>query len=30
MLKVENLGRREGRLQILEGVSFNWPRGCWP
>jgi ABC-type multidrug transport system ATPase subunit len=27
MLKVENLGRREGRLQILEGVSFSWPKG---
>ncbi|HEY6579066.1 MAG TPA: ABC transporter ATP-binding protein [Rhizomicrobium sp.] len=27
MLCVERLGRREGRLQILEDVSFEWPRG---
>ena len=27
MLTVDNLGRREGRLQILEGVSFTWARG---
>jgi ABC-2 type transport system ATP-binding protein len=27
MLSVEGLGRREGRLQILDGVSFEWPRG---
>lgn len=27
MLRVENLGRREGRLQILESVSFDWSRG---
>jgi ABC-type multidrug transport system ATPase subunit len=27
MLNVENLGRREGRLQILQGISFEWPRG---
>jgi ABC-2 type transport system ATP-binding protein len=27
MLSVEKLGRREGRVQILEDVSFNWPRG---
>src|SRR5471030_1404843 len=27
MLSVENLGRREGRLQILENVSFDWARG---
>ena len=27
MLSVERLGRREGRLQILEDISFTWPRG---
>ncbi len=27
MLSVEKLGRREGRLQILDGVGFDWPRG---
>ncbi|HEY4941233.1 MAG TPA: ABC transporter ATP-binding protein [Rhizomicrobium sp.] len=27
MLSVEKLGRREGRLQILENVSFDWTRG---
>jgi ABC-2 type transport system ATP-binding protein len=27
MLTVDHLGRREGRLQILEDVSFTWPRG---
>ena len=27
MLDVDNLGRREGRLQILEGMSFSWSRG---
>lgn len=27
MLSVENLGRREGRLQILQDVSFDWTRG---
>jgi ABC-2 type transport system ATP-binding protein len=27
MLTVDRLGRREGRLQILEDVSFTWPRG---
>lgn len=27
MLSVEGLGRREGRLQILDGVSFEWERG---
>jgi len=27
MLSVERLGRREGRLQILENVSFSWSRG---
>jgi ABC-2 type transport system ATP-binding protein len=27
MLNVENLGRREGRVQILENVSFDWPCG---
>jgi ABC-2 type transport system ATP-binding protein len=27
MLNVEKLGRREGRRQILDGVSFDWPRG---
>jgi ABC-2 type transport system ATP-binding protein len=27
MLSVESLGRREGRLQILDDVSFAWPRG---
>jgi ABC-type multidrug transport system ATPase subunit len=27
MLSVEKLGRREGRLQILENVSFEWSRG---
>jgi len=26
-LKVEKLGRREGRLQILNDVSFGWDRG---
>jgi ABC-type multidrug transport system ATPase subunit len=27
MLSVEKLGRREGRLQILQDVSFSWNRG---
>jgi ABC-type multidrug transport system ATPase subunit len=27
MLSVEKLGRREGRLQILQDVSFEWSRG---
>ena len=27
MLSVEKLGRREGRLQILRDVSFDWSRG---
>ena len=27
MLSVDNLGRREGRLQILDNVSFDWTRG---
>ncbi len=27
MLSVERLGRREGRLQILQDVSFGWTRG---
>jgi len=27
MLRVEKLGRREGRLQILEDISFDWSRG---
>ena len=27
MLSVENLGRREGHLQILENVSFGWAGG---
>jgi ABC-2 type transport system ATP-binding protein len=27
MLSVEKLGRREGRLQILKDVSFDWSRG---
>lgn len=27
MLNVEKLGRREGRLQILEDLSFDWSRG---
>ena len=27
MLSVEKLGRREGRLQILQDVSFGWSRG---
>jgi ABC-type multidrug transport system ATPase subunit len=27
MLSVEKLGRREGRLQILQDMSFEWPRG---
>jgi ABC-2 type transport system ATP-binding protein len=27
MLIVDHLGRREGRLQILDDVSFTWPRG---
>jgi ABC-2 type transport system ATP-binding protein len=27
MLIVEKLGRREGRLQILQDISFEWPRG---
>src|ERR1700712_1549528 len=27
MLSVEKLGRRAGRLQILEDVSFDWTRG---
>lgn len=27
MLSVEKLGRREGRLQILIDVSFEWSRG---
>ena len=27
MLSVEKLGRREGRLQILEDISFDWSRG---
>lgn len=27
MLSVEKLGRREGRLQILQDVSFDWSRG---
>jgi len=27
MLSVERLGRRAGRLQILENISFEWPRG---
>lgn len=27
MLSVEKLGRREGRLQILRDISFEWSRG---
>jgi len=27
VLSVEKLGRREGRLQILQDVSFGWDRG---
>jgi ABC-2 type transport system ATP-binding protein len=27
MLNVEKLGRREGRLLVLDGVTFDWPRG---
>ena len=27
MLSVEKLGRREGRLQIFQDVSFDWSRG---
>lgn len=27
MLSVEKLGRREGRLQILQDVNFSWDRG---
>ena len=27
MLTIDRLGRREGRLQILEDVSFTWPKG---
>lgn len=27
MLSVDHLGRREGRLQILEDVTFSWARG---
>jgi ABC-type multidrug transport system ATPase subunit len=27
MLSVDKLARREGRLQILQDVSFEWPRG---
>ncbi|NEX92578.1 ABC transporter ATP-binding protein [Caulobacter sp. 17J65-9] len=27
MLTIEHLGRREGRLQILDDVSFSWPKG---
>jgi ABC-2 type transport system ATP-binding protein len=27
MLRVEKLGRREGRVQILENMSFEWTRG---
>lgn len=27
MLSVERLGRREGRLQILQDISFEWDRG---
>jgi len=27
MLSVEKLGRREGRLQILQDLSFDWSRG---
>src|SRR5580698_796921 len=27
MLSVDKLGRLEGRLQILQGMGFAWPRG---
>ena len=27
MLTIDRLGRREGRLQILEDVTFTWPQG---
>ncbi len=27
MLTIDRLGRREGRLQILDDVSFTWPKG---
>jgi ABC-2 type transport system ATP-binding protein len=27
MLTIDHLGRREGRLQILDDVSFSWPKG---
>ncbi|HEY3814678.1 MAG TPA: ABC transporter ATP-binding protein [Caulobacteraceae bacterium] len=27
MLTIDHLGRREGRLQILDDVSFTWPKG---
>jgi ABC-2 type transport system ATP-binding protein len=27
MLSIDHVGRREGRLQILDDVTFTWPRG---
>jgi ABC-2 type transport system ATP-binding protein len=27
MLTIDRLGRREGRLQILDDVTFTWPKG---
>jgi ABC-2 type transport system ATP-binding protein len=27
MLTIDHLGRREGRLQILDDLSFSWPKG---